>query len=391
MSPTAVKFYFCLLAFALGAVVGSFLNVVIWRLPRGEKLSYPGSHCPKCNHKILPYENIPILSWLCLRGRCSSCRLPISWRYPAGEAATGMLYTWILLHILNADLPVECALGAFWLAGSLLAAAIIDGEHKFIPNKVTYSGLIAALALAIALPSGRYGLAYGATANIIFGHVAQGIKALTGFSIETNPTAAAVLDCLLGAAVSFCILGLFTIIGNIVTRPQHRLLKKPATAVITQDGIQVADIWAAKWEDIITSATCTMTAIAEITGGWKQVPKGTKGPLKINADGLSINGTRLDWEYVNKIELNVTGWSCPRTIMGAGDLKLMTMIGAFLGADAAIYILFCGAVIGAGFGFFRMLCTIATRNQRTAANIPLEIPFGPFLAIPALVWLIFFA
>ena len=77
--------------FAIGLCIGSFLNVCIWRLPRGESLLHPGSHCPKCGHPIRPWENIPVLSWLALRAKCSQCSLPISGRYPLAVFVTGVL------------------------------------------------------------------------------------------------------------------------------------------------------------------------------------------------------------------------------------------------------------------------------------------------------------
>ncbi|MEE8167013.1 MAG: prepilin peptidase, partial [Myxococcota bacterium] len=76
----------------LGMIVGSFLNVVIHRLPRGESLIRPGSHCPRCNSPVAPFDNVPVLSYLWLRGRCRNCRVRISLRYPAIEALTGLLF-----------------------------------------------------------------------------------------------------------------------------------------------------------------------------------------------------------------------------------------------------------------------------------------------------------
>src|ERR1700761_6169590 len=79
-------------AFAFGAVIGSFLNVVVWRLPRGESLVSPPSHCPKCNTRLAWFDNIPVFGWLMLRGKCRYCREPISARYPIVEAITGLLF-----------------------------------------------------------------------------------------------------------------------------------------------------------------------------------------------------------------------------------------------------------------------------------------------------------
>ncbi|HMA18858.1 MAG TPA: prepilin peptidase, partial [Thermoanaerobaculia bacterium] len=84
--------------FLFGLVVGSFLNVVVHRLPRGESVAFPGSHCPACRAPIRAYDNIPLVSWLALRGRCRACRAPISVRYPAIELANGVLWIGVLLR-----------------------------------------------------------------------------------------------------------------------------------------------------------------------------------------------------------------------------------------------------------------------------------------------------
>src|SRR4051794_7900652 len=83
---------FIFFLFAFGACVGSFLNVVVWRLPRGESLVRPGSHCPKCSHPLAWYDNLPVVGWIALRGKCRYCRAPISPRYPIVEFITGALF-----------------------------------------------------------------------------------------------------------------------------------------------------------------------------------------------------------------------------------------------------------------------------------------------------------
>ncbi len=87
----SVDLVFRIFAFLFGTVVGSFLNVVIHRVPLGESIAFPASRCPKCETPIRWYQNIPVISWLALRGRCSACRAPISFRYPVVEALTGLL------------------------------------------------------------------------------------------------------------------------------------------------------------------------------------------------------------------------------------------------------------------------------------------------------------
>jgi leader peptidase (prepilin peptidase)/N-methyltransferase len=122
------------LAFAapFGLMIGSFLNVVAYRLPRGESLVAPGSHCPGCDTPIRPWDNIPLLSWLFLRGRCRSCGERISPRYPLVELLTGALFAVVAaVHGLNAELAVELPFVAM-----LIAVADIDLEHRIVPNKI---------------------------------------------------------------------------------------------------------------------------------------------------------------------------------------------------------------------------------------------------------------
>ena len=139
------------LAFVFGAVIGSFLNVVVYRLPRRESLVTPGSRCPSCNTAIKPYDNVPVLGWLLLRGRCRSCAAPISPRYPAIEALTAVLAVAVVLlrHSVH-----DIALGLV-LVTVLMPVALIDLEHRIIPNKITGPAAIAALAIgAVTKPSG---------------------------------------------------------------------------------------------------------------------------------------------------------------------------------------------------------------------------------------------
>ena len=130
------------LAGVLGAIFGSFLNVVAYRLPRGESLARPRSRCPGCETPIRPYDNVPVLSWLLLRGRCRDCRTPISARYPLVEAGTGLLCA---LVVLAAD---DVWLGlAFVLL--LVPVTLIDIDHRIIPNRLMLAGAVAAPAILL--------------------------------------------------------------------------------------------------------------------------------------------------------------------------------------------------------------------------------------------------
>lgn len=128
-----------------GACVGSFLNVVIWRLPRGENLAVPGSHCPRCDRAIRWFDNLPVLSWLLLRARCRGCRAPISARYPAVEALTGLLFVLAAWRYPAWPDAVSVQL----LMAALVAVTFIDIDHRLIPDAITKPGIVLALVLAV--------------------------------------------------------------------------------------------------------------------------------------------------------------------------------------------------------------------------------------------------
>jgi leader peptidase (prepilin peptidase) / N-methyltransferase len=137
------------LAGVLGLMLGSFLNVVSYRLPRGESLARPASRCPRCDVPIKPYDNVPVLSWLLLRGRCRSCGVSIAARYPLVELATALL---LALTVVVLGTGEEVWLGlAFVLL--LVPVTVIDFDFRIIPNKLMLAGAIAAPAiLALTTP-----------------------------------------------------------------------------------------------------------------------------------------------------------------------------------------------------------------------------------------------
>jgi leader peptidase (prepilin peptidase) / N-methyltransferase len=134
-------------AATVGLVIGSFLNVVIWRVPRGESVVSPPSHCPGCGHEVRPRDNVPVVSWLLLRGRCRDCGTGISVRYPLVEAGTAVVFAVLTLAIgLEPELPAFLYLGAVGVA-----LAMIDIDVKRLPNAIVLpSYLVAAALLTVA-------------------------------------------------------------------------------------------------------------------------------------------------------------------------------------------------------------------------------------------------
>ncbi len=237
-------------ALAVGAATGSFLNVVIYRLPLKQSVVAPRSHCTKCQRVIPWYDNVPIVSWFVLRGRCRQCGEPFSFRYPMVE-----LITAVLLSALVAKFGLSIALAfAFYFACSLLVVTYIDLDHRIIPDRVTLPGIAVGLVLALLSPG----------------------------------------PARLAAVQSW------------------------ALGVIVGGGI----LWLVAW------------AYERLTG---------------------------------------------REGMGGGDIKLLAMIGAFLGWQGVLVTLLLASFIGSLVGIGWMLVR--------GADTRLAIPFGPFLALGALVTL----
>jgi leader peptidase (prepilin peptidase) / N-methyltransferase len=139
-----------ILAGLFGALIGSFLNVVGHRLPLGESVVHPASRCPRCRTPIKPYDNIPVLSWLILRGKCRACALPIPVRYPLVELVTALLCVAVVLDH-GADRDAWLGLAFVIL---LVPVTIIDLDHRIIPNVLMAIGAVVAIALLVAFDAG---------------------------------------------------------------------------------------------------------------------------------------------------------------------------------------------------------------------------------------------
>lgn len=191
--PVALPF-----AAAFGLIVGSFLNVVAHRMPGRKSLAMPASHCPSCETPIKPYDNIPVLSWLILRGRCRSCAEPISARYPIVEATTAVLFA-AVVAVHRAD-TAAMVMGIV-LVAFLVPIALIDLDHRIIPNRLTLPAAVLAVVLGTALDPG------GQVERLIAGAIAA---AVLGLPSLLNPKGmgmgdaklVGVLGLFLGAAVA---------------------------------------------------------------------------------------------------------------------------------------------------------------------------------------------
>jgi leader peptidase (prepilin peptidase)/N-methyltransferase len=152
-------------AAVLGAAIGSFLNVVIYRLPRGESLLFPGSRCGTCGHSLDALDNIPVLSWLALRGRCRYCSAPIAARYPLVEILTAAIF---VLAVLEFGISLQ-TIAACVLGGLLIVIAFVDLDHLLVLDATTVAGAVIGLGIALATHRIVDALEGAAAAAAIFG------------------------------------------------------------------------------------------------------------------------------------------------------------------------------------------------------------------------------
>ena len=175
-ADTLPGWFLPLFAFLFGAVVGSFLNVVIARVPRSQSVVKPRSRCPRCETPIAGFDNIPILSWVLLRGRCRKCGEPISIRYPAVELAGGLL----AIACLRQFGPTAWALAAFAFLASLVALTYIDLDHWLLPRSITIPFIALGLGCSFlpgapGIASSALGAAVGFAAFVLLGWIAERI------------------------------------------------------------------------------------------------------------------------------------------------------------------------------------------------------------------------
>jgi leader peptidase (prepilin peptidase) / N-methyltransferase len=212
-------------AFAIGAIVGSFLNVVIHRYPREESIVFPGSHCPHCNALIKPYDNVPILSWIWLRGRCRHCRAPISLRYPLLELANALFYLAIeeRTGATAAFLPIAA------IVSMTIVLIYIDLDIQILPDVIDIPGMaiglgIGALGIGEGLPTlvlasswtdSALGAAFGAAILVAIMLAYWLIRRVEGMGLG-DVKMLAMIGAVLGWGAIFPVLLIASISGSVV-------------------------------------------------------------------------------------------------------------------------------------------------------------------------------
>ena len=263
-----------ILAGVFGAIIGSFLNVVIHRLPLEESIVFPNSRCPSCGAVIAFYDNIPVVSWILLGAKCRGCKERISFRYPAVELLTAAMFVAVAWH----DGPSVALPFDLIFVSALLALIFIDAEHMILPNVITYPGMVFAVVARIAIPYLSGTLHFDDLPSL-----SQG--AFAAMPVWVTSLAGAVIGALIGGG----------------------------------------SLWLMGWT----------------------------------------------WEKLRGVEA-----------MGLGDVKMMFMVGAYLGWRLTILTIFVGVLTGSIIG-------VALMARQRDRNMQMLLPFGIFLGLGAIASLLF--
>ncbi|MDX2079317.1 MAG: prepilin peptidase [Terrimicrobiaceae bacterium] len=333
----------------LGAVVGSFLNACIHRMPRGISLANPRrSFCPSCQKMIPWYENLPVVSWLVLRGKCSTCGAPISPRYVLVEILTAAVFFAIWDRFGLPLAPV------YWVFVALLiVATFIDFEHFIIPDEITIGGTVAGILLSVVVPA-----AMGAESPLWSG-----------------------LFSLAGAALGFGVLWLVVEGGKLAFGRKKHVFPEGEAFAWVRDGDR-ADVRIGEdklaWEEVFSreSDVLVLETIEPSRAGERELPA---GPLRFFYNRVVAGDIEIDLDSLDQIEGRLRSVVIPREAMGFGDVKFMACIGAFLGWQAILFTLLASSVIGC----LAAVAGLFLARDRSGARLP----FGPFLAVAAILWL----
>jgi len=341
-------FFFAAFAFVLGAAVGSFLNVCIYRMPLDLSVNEPRrSFCPSCKKQLKWYQNIPLVSWLFLRGRCANCGSPIAFQYFVVELVTALLF---LAVWLQSSWPVAIA---YWVFVSLLLVGIfIDLEHFIIPDEVTIGGTIAGLVASFLVPA----------------------------LMATEGRWKALLTSALSAALGYGILWIVLEAGKKVFGKKKIRLQAPTSFTWTRKGDDADFVVGEEqglWSDYFSRENDLLVLRCD-----EAVVDGRnlgKTDLPFHYNRVEINGEEMVLDNLDQISGVVRELQIPREAMGRGDLKFLASIGAFLGWRAVLFSVFAGSLLGSLVG----LATLLIGRRVWSA----KLPFGPYLAFGGLLWI----
>ena len=339
---------FEVVAFVLGACVGSFLNVCIYRLPLNLSVNQPRrSFCPSCKSQIPWHQNLPIFSWLLLRGRCARCGARIAFRYPAVELLTALFFL-----IIWKSFPWQIAI-AYWVFIALvIAATFIDFAHFIIPDEITIGGTVAGLLASIAVPR----------------------------LMNTDRRPIALLASVASAALGYALLWLVLEGGKIVFGKKRIRLEKPTAFTWTRHGDDAdfvvgdekslwSDFFAREKDQLLLH--CSTAKIGD-----RQF---SDVILRFRYNRVQAGSEAFELDHLDEINGIANEIEIPREAMGRGDLKFLACIGAFLGWRAVLFAIFAGSLYGSAIGLVTLILVKRVWSRK--------LPFGPYLALGSITWM----
>ena len=347
-----LPFHFWSLVFlSFGCIVGSFLNVCIHRMPLGMSIVTPKSHCPHCKYSIPWYLNIPLVTWLALRGRCKNCGASISPRYFVVELLTGAAFLGCWLAFGNAGHPLQsmplALVYAVFLAG-LIVATFIDFEHLIIPDEITIGGMAAGFVASFFIPS-------------LHGASALNVGMRRGF-----------IGAIVGAGTIYAILRL----GKLLFGRQRVKLPAGTKIVFSETAVHLPDK-EIPYEELFYRQSDVIVLQARTV---ELVDRGYRDVLvRLSPALLEIGEEKMNPDEVLCLEAVSAEVLLPREAMGLGDVKFMGAIGAFIGWQGVFFTLTISSMIGALYG-----ATMVALKRREWSG---RLYFGPFIALAAAIWI----
>jgi leader peptidase (prepilin peptidase) / N-methyltransferase len=343
----AVPFHFWSVAFfVFGSMVGSFLNVCIHRMPLGQSIVSPPSHCPHCKYSIPWYLNIPLVTWLSLHGKCRNCGAPISIRYFLVELLTALTFLscWLAFGHQSAWLALVYAL---FLSG-LIVATFIDFEHFIIPDEITVGGIVVGFICSFLLPS------------------------LHDEPVLSGSLRQSALGIAAGAGIIYFILRM----GKLLFGRQKVTLPADTKIIFSETSVRLPD-HEIPYEELFYRQSDVITLQARTVELVDRCYKDVQ--VRLTPKTLRIGEEELNPEEVPHLEAVCGEIVLPREAMGLGDVKFMAAIGAFLGWKAVIFSLMLSSMIGSAVG----VALIVLHKREWSSRLP----YGPYIALASAIWL----
>jgi leader peptidase (prepilin peptidase)/N-methyltransferase len=312
----------------------------------GQSVVSPPSHCPHCKYSIPWYLNIPLVTWLWLRGKCRNCGAPISIRYFLVELLTGITFLacWNVFGRQSAGLAVVYS---FFLAG-LIAATFIDFEHFIIPDEITIGGMIAGVA----------------------------VSALVWRLHGQETWLGSVLQSLLGLGVGAGLIYTILRIGKLLFGRQRMEIPGNAKVVFSETGVFIGDK-EITYDELFYRQSDVITLHAHRVELADRCYCDVR--VRLSPQKLEIGEDEFNPEEVPHLEAMSEEIVLPREAMGFGDVKFMAAIGAFLGWQSVVFSLMASSVIGSIVG----LALILLRKREWSSRLP----YGPYIALAAAIWI----